>query len=97
MGFVSWNGCNVVLGRFQENNVCDKYIVYDDEVVFLDGEFECFIENDGIGYKRKGLEYDLDGRSVGDCIWLYIEVDYDIYNSKGGVVGVIFYVIGLFN
>ena len=97
MGLVSWNGRNVVLGRLQENNARDKHIVYDDEAVFLDGEFECSTENDGIGYKRKDLEYDPDGRSVGDCIRLYIEVDYDIHNSKGGVAGATSYVTGLLN
>lgn len=97
MGLISWNERNVVLGRLQENNALDKHIAYDDQAVFLDREFECSTEDDGIGYKRKDLEYDSEGRSVGDCIRLYIEVDHDIHNNKGGVAGATSYTTGLLN
>ena len=53
MGLISGKERNIVLGRLQENNASDKHIAYDDQAVFLDREFECSTEDDGIGYKKK--------------------------------------------
>lgn len=58
---------------------------------------DCVILDDGYVYKLSELEFDVFIRVIGDCIWVYIEIDDDIVSNKGGVIGVINYVIGVFN
>jgi len=96
MGLISNDEGNIVLGRLQEASANGKHIAYDDLNVFTRREFTCAMPDDGIGYKRKDLEYKWGGaRAVGDCIRLYMEADYDIYQDKGS--GTAAYVTGLMN
>lgn len=96
MGLISNDEGNIVLGRLQEASANGKHIAYDDLNVFTRREFTCAMPDDGIGYKRKDLEYKWGGaRAVGDCIRLYMEADYDIYLDKGS--GTAAYVTGLMN
>ena len=98
MGLISSDERNIVLGRLQEASANGKHIAYDDLNVFTRREFICDMPDDGIGYKRKDLEYKWDGaRAVGDCIRLYMEADYDIYQDKGSVSATSSYVTGLMN
>lgn len=83
-GLISNDEGNIVLGRLQDPVAKGKHIAYDDLNVFTRREFSCAMPDDGIGYKRKDLEYKWGGaRAVGDCIRLYMEADYDIYQDKG--------------
>lgn len=95
-GLISNDEGNIVLGRLQDASANGKHIAYDDLNVFTRREFTCAMPDDGIGYKRKDLEYKWGGaRAVGDCIRLYMEADYDIYQDKGsGTAG---YVSALMN
>lgn len=97
MGLIASGEGNLVLGRLQGSGWRGEHIIYNDKNVIHDTPFECGTPDDGIGYKRKDLEFQADTRSTGDCIRLYIEVDNDIYNNKGGVTGATNYVTGLMN
>lgn len=99
MVLVSFKEGNIVIGRLQDGVGISKYIVYDDFFVFKYEIFFCGMEDSGIGYKCKDFyfEYEIESRDVGDCVCWYIEVDKDIYDNKGGIVGVINYVIGFLN
>lgn len=95
MGLISNDEGNIVLGRVQDASANGKHIAYNDLNVFTRNEFLCAMPDDGIGYKRKDLEWKGNGRAVGDCIRLYMEADYDIFQDKGS--GTAAWVTGLMN
>lgn len=98
MGLISSDQGNVVIGQLQNRLANGKHIAYDDLNVFTTREFLCGMPDDGIGYKRKDIEWKWGGaRSVGDCIRLYMEADYDIYQDKGSVSATSNYVTGVMN
>ncbi len=97
MGLIASDEGNLVLGRLQGDGWRGEHIIYNDRNVLHEEAFECATPDDGIGYKRKDLEFDPQTRDVGDCIRLYIEVDKDIHDNKGGVSGATNYVTGLMN
>ena len=97
MGLIAADVGNLVLGKLDGDAWTDEHILYNDRNVMHDQAFECGTMDDGIGYKRKDLIYDNEGRAPGDCIRLYIEVDNDIYVNKGGATGTTNYITGLMN
>lgn len=98
MGLIASDAGNLVLGKLQSPEwTAGEHIIYNDINVLHDMPFECGTPDDGIGYKRKDLELSGDTRAVGDCIRLYIEVDHDIHNDKGGVTGATNWTTGLLN
>ncbi len=99
IALVSSKAGNIVVGRLQDQNGTSKHIAYDDLPVFQGEAFACGTEDSGIGYKRKDLDFhhEIESRDVGDCIRLYIEVDKDIHDNKGGVAGATNYITGLLN
>ena len=94
MGLISSDNGNLVIGKLKNQN---KHIIYDDFNVITDMGLECGTLDDDIGYKDKDLRFDANTRDVGDCIRLYIEVDKDIHDDKGGVTAATNYVSGLLN
>ncbi len=97
MGLISSDEGNLVLGRLQGDSWNGEHILYDDRTVFQEHELGCATPDDGIGYKPKDLEFNLNEKAVGDCIRLYIEVDNDIHNQKGGVTAATNFTTGLLN
>ncbi|MCI4651300.1 M12 family metallo-peptidase [Phaeodactylibacter sp.] len=98
MGLIASDAGNLVLGKLQGAGFTDgEHILYNDLNVLHDLPFECGTPDDGIGYKRKDLVFSGDTRAVGDCIRLYMEVDHDIHNGKGGVTGAANWTTGLMN
>ncbi|MEZ5042663.1 MAG: M12 family metallo-peptidase [Saprospiraceae bacterium] len=99
VGLISSNAGNIVLGKLQGQSAAGIHIAYDDLNVFVRRPFSCGTEDSGISYKRKDLELkdNIETRAVGDCVRLYMEVDHDIHNDKGGVAGATNYVTGLMN
>ncbi|NNF34899.1 MAG: T9SS type A sorting domain-containing protein [Saprospiraceae bacterium] len=95
IGLISSEDGNLVIGKLKNSN---KHIIYDDFNVITDLGLECGTIDDGIGYKPEELRNDTESsRAPGDCIRLYIEVDNDIHNDKGGVTGATNYISGLMN
>ncbi len=97
MGLISSNEGNIVIGKLQNQLSDSKHIIYDDFNVITDLGLDCGTIDDGIGYKAKDLEFTENTKSVGDCIRLYIEVDKDIHDNKGGVTAAANYAAGLLN
>ncbi|MBR9920317.1 MAG: T9SS type A sorting domain-containing protein [Bacteroidetes bacterium] len=96
MGLITSPAGNFVLGKLEGGAWDGEHILYDDKSVFHEEAFECGVLDDGISYKKKDLEWD-ENRAPGDCIRIYIEVDNDIYNNKGGAAGTTNYITGLMN
>jgi hypothetical protein len=97
MGVISTDADgNMVLGKLQGNRNQDLYILYPDKELLANLELECATPDDGKGYTFKELEPH-PSRAPGDCVRLYFEVDYDIYQNKGGTQGATNYVTGIYN
>ena len=96
MGLIAVDGGNYVLGKLDGSEFNGEHIIYNDKYVEFDEPWECHVPDDGVSYKKKDLEWD-ETRSPGDCIRLYIEVDHDIYNDKGGTTGATNFITGLMN
>ncbi len=84
---------NLVLGRMEKGD----YILYNDHQLLREQEFECATPDEGPAYKPSQLEMPAETRALNDCVGIYLEVDYDIYQNKGGLTGATNYITGLFN
>jgi hypothetical protein len=96
MGLIATDEGNLVLGKLRGSSWNGEHILYNDKEVIFEEPFECGTPDDGIGYKPGHLEFE-QTKDVGDCIRLYIEVDNDIYTSKGGATGTTNFATGLMN
>lgn len=94
-------GGNWVLGRQPEGRNADgeeDYVFYQDKEVFQDQDFSCSTPDSGEGYLREELEELAAGsRDLTDCVQIYFEVNYDIYQDKGSMQATVQYVEALFN
>jgi hypothetical protein len=88
---------NLVLGQLEGNRNEARYILYDDRDVLQQMAYDCGTPDDGVGYTREELQPQIGTRALSDCIRLYYEVDYDIFQNKGGTQGATNYVTGIAN
>lgn len=91
---------NLSLGKLPasagRSDAPDTYILYPDAQVFERERFHCGAVDDGVGYTVEELR-ESGSRGPGDCVRVYFEVDYDIFQDKGGSAGAVNYVTALFN
>lgn len=94
-GFISSDQfhSNLVIGKLKNRN---EIIIYEDGQLTTDGAFECGV-TESINYTVEDLRTQLDNRALSDCVNLYLEVDFDIYQNKGGTTATTDYITGLFN
>jgi hypothetical protein len=98
MGFMSTAADgNLVLGKLKGNRYQDQYIFYPDSALDIPFDLGCATPDDHEGYTRKDLESHPHQRALSDCVDLYYEVDFDIYQDKGGTTGATNYTTGIHN
>lgn len=98
MGLFSAPGIgNLVLGALEDARYESQYIIYDDKEVLEQLAFDCHASDEGPDYTKEQLEAPADNRSLDDCVGVYLEIDHDVFQSKGGVNGTTAYITGLFN
>ncbi|MEQ8706669.1 MAG: zinc-dependent metalloprotease [Phaeodactylibacter sp.] len=98
IGLISTPGQgNLVLGKKQEARSPQEYILYNDHDVLKELPFDCATSDDGPDYRPEQLQPVVEERGPGDCVQVYLEVDYDVVQSKGGTTGAANYITGLFN
>ena len=86
---------NLVLGKLKNST---EHIIYEDDQIKDKITFECGTPDSGVGYTAEEIKHEHGGeRALSDCVRLYFEVDYDIFQDKGGISGTTSYVTGLFN
>lgn len=96
-------GGNWVLGRQPaapgaERSLTNDYVFYQDREIFQEQTFSCSTPDSGEGYLREELAELVDNsRDLSDCVQIYFEVNYDIYQDKGSVQAAVQYVEALFN
>jgi len=88
---------NLVIGKLQEEDAGAQHVVYNDRDVLQQEEFFCGTPDEGPDYTIEDISPGTATRDAGDCVGLYFEVDYDIYENKGGTNGAVSYVEGIFN
>ncbi len=95
MGLIASDAGNLVLGKLEKSKDKEHILYYDNNLEVVE-EWECSTPDDGKGYTAEQLRPSGNGRDVGDCIRLYIEIDNDIVNQKGGAANATNYITGLF-
>jgi hypothetical protein len=80
------NGSNLVLGPLGQGRANRAtYILYADNPVFQSQDLDCATEDSGVDYAPEQLAYPSAARdaNVSNCVQVYFEVDYNIYQEKG--------------
>lgn len=76
----------------------DYHIAYNTGDLSDFQHFHCGTPDSGEGYTREELTFDENSRSSATCVRIYLEVDYDIYLSKGAsILAAGNYISGLYN
>lgn len=96
MGLVSSSTGNIVIAK-SEKTRNNEHLIYNDFKLKVKNPFECGTPDDDYVYTKEEINFDGPMKDVGDCIKLYIEIDNDIVNQKGGATLATDYVTGLFN
>lgn len=96
MGIIfNYEDGNIVLGEMENGSA---YISYNDKSIQDKFELGCGTPDDGVGYTAEELApTPTAGRALSDCVRLFIEVDYDVYQNKGGTQGATNYATGFMN
>ena len=85
---------NLVLGKLDNT---ETHILYEDDELLKKMPFECGTDDNFKPYHQEELEALAGERALSDCVRLYLEVDYDIYQDKGSTTATSDYITGLFN
>ncbi len=85
---------NLVIGRYHDS---EEHIIYRDGEVMKYLGLECHTQSEGIAFEVDEIRPGLQERSQKKCVRMYLEVDYDIFTSKGGMNGTTQYITGLYN
>lgn len=92
------DGSNLVLGPLNGDSKSNDnvYILYQDDPVFATQDFHCETEDSGVDYAPEALEMPgLLRDETGNCVKVYFEVDYNVYQNKGSNAAA--YVAAAFN
>ncbi len=85
---------NWVLGKLDDH---EDHIFYNDPQIQDKFNLGCATEDSFTPYEKEEIS-DPNSRALTDCVGLYFEVDYDIYQDKGSnTTGVTNYVTGIYN
>ncbi len=94
MGLITDRTSNLVIGKLQNT---DEHIIYEDTELTNLSEFTCATPDDGRVYPEAELQdVHTTLREGSKCVKLYIEVDKDIHDNKGGLQNTLDYVTGIF-
>jgi hypothetical protein len=85
---------NLVLGKIS-NDQSGRHILYNDNAIGIPPQSSCYTTEGNGFYLNKDLQ--TPTTSAANCIRLYWEVNYDIYQNKGGLTNTTNYMTGLFN
>lgn len=95
IGFISFAGNNLSIARM-EGSKKDIHIIYDNADLNVLNQSQCFFEE-----RIHAVEGSDDGsgarNSTNNCLNIYVEANYDIYQNKGSVAAASAYVLGAFS
>ena len=94
MGFISSNDGQLVLGRLGKGG--EEHILYHEKNLRISSDFSCSTSAESASYSIEDLAAPVTQRNTsGDCIDIYVEVDYDVFLNQG--TNTTSYIEGLFN
>ncbi len=86
---------NLVIGKLEDS---ESHIIYNDKNLKPLTEFECGARDGTVTYSAHDLKAVVNQeRALSDCVKMYLEVDFDIFQDKGGMTGTTNYITGLYN
>ncbi|MEM9556783.1 MAG: M12 family metallo-peptidase [Acidobacteriota bacterium] len=112
MGFVSSPTLgNLVVGRLDVEASLSRqapHVIYAEEDLRVQSSFACAVDGEhqaagGVGKARRAAQAVAASqladpqKALSDCVKIYIEADYDIYQTRGGTSGATSFLTGLFN
>jgi uncharacterized membrane protein YgcG len=74
-----------------------SYMLYADRHLRNVPPFECQTADETRGYTKQELTPQIDLRNGTRCVKVYLEIDFDVFQSKGSVAATEEYIKGLFN
>ena len=96
-GLVANEDGNYVIGKMTGKNDA-RHIVYNDKDLPTPDMGECATEDTNIPYAPKDLvDLEAGQKDANNCVNLYLEADYSIFQQRGSVANVTSFVTGLFN
>ncbi len=95
MGILRMNGRSYTFGKV-EGRMDGLHVLYADEQLRHQPSVNCHVDDESLTIGSGEDEADLR-QGPGNCVRMYVEVDYDIYNGKGGVQQAADYVLGAFS
>lgn len=95
MGMISSPGLgNLVLGKLEDDQHF-RHILYRDANLLVKPDIKCFTPEDDAVIRSGDTQF--QNKAMVNCLRLFWEVNYDIYQNKGSVTNAVNYVTGLFN
>lgn len=96
--FSSPQGGTWTLGKIKQQTASQQYILFKEDDRTEQKHFECStVEDDAIGYSKDQLKALTTAQVANSCTNIYFEVDYDIYQDKGGAAQAANYIASIFN
>ncbi|HKK74088.1 MAG TPA: M12 family metallo-peptidase [Saprospiraceae bacterium] len=74
-----------------------EYLLYESTEMDQRRSLDCATPDSYEPYRAEELAPQADLRSAGNCVNVYLEIDYDVYQDKGGVDETAGFIIGIFN
>ncbi|MGB3948320.1 MAG: M12 family metallo-peptidase [Bacteroidia bacterium] len=98
MGVFTFNGHNYILGLWENGQNINKniYVLFKESDIKNPTEFKC-ATNDALEFVKKNKSGGNPNVQSNNCIKIYFECDYQMYQDKGTVNDVTNYVTGFFN
>lgn len=87
-----------VIGKLADTK--DVYVYYHEKDMLSMNEFECFADHPAmkkVDLKKFKPQTIGNNKSVANCVFAYLECDYDMYLENGTVAATVNYLTGLFN
>jgi len=96
-GLIATDDGNFVLGRLTDKND-GTHILYNDKDLPAPDLGECTTVDSSLPYSAKDLaDLDTSQKDADNCVNLYLEADYSIFEQRGSAASVTSFVTGLFN
>ncbi|HEU4434803.1 MAG TPA: M12 family metallo-peptidase, partial [Pyrinomonadaceae bacterium] len=84
-----------VVGRLGGTNPTDTHIVYAEKDLRVETPFSCDTKDTGAPLPESALQ--APSELAGQCIRIYVEADFDLFQNKGSVTNTANYITALFN
>ena len=86
---------NLIVGQLEDQ--AGDYVMYESESLDHRHTFDCATEDSYEPYRPEELAPQAGLRSAAPCVKVYLEIDNDIYNDKGGLDPTVTFIAGIFN